>query len=85
MRSLLFLIIIQKVTPAILVSGQTLRQLRELFQATVATKPQRSQCFFTTVPVLVSKIIWCRYNFPEIKSPEVKLLECRVSETVIYS
>jgi hypothetical protein len=29
------------------------------------------QAIFTTVQVLVSKIIWCRYNFPEIKSPEI--------------
>jgi hypothetical protein len=52
-----------------------LRPLRELFYATVATKPLRSQSFFTTVPVQlsnpVSKIIGCCYNFPEIKSPEL--------------
>jgi hypothetical protein len=51
-----------------------LRTLRELFHATVATKPQRPQRFFTTVPVLVSKIIRCRYNFPEIKSPELTVM-----------
>jgi hypothetical protein len=27
----------------------------------------------TTVPVLVSKIMWCRYNFPEIKRPDLEI------------
>jgi hypothetical protein len=42
---------------------KTLRPLRELFHATGATKTQRSQRFLTTIKILASKIIWCRYNF----------------------
>jgi hypothetical protein len=44
-----------------------LRPLRELFHAKVATKTQRSQRFLTTIKFPASIIIWCRYNFPEIK------------------
>jgi hypothetical protein len=45
--------------------------LRELFHATVAMKKQRSQRVLTTIKFPASKIIWCRYNFLEIKRPEL--------------